>query len=140
MINERSNGVIIFIKEKEINYLLLHYESGHWDFVKGNVEKDETEKDTIIRETKEETGIQDLKFIPGFKENMHFFYKRGDLVSKSVTYLLAETKTKKVTISHEHIGYKWLNYDEALKQITFKSSKEILKKANEMLNNSLLNY
>ena len=141
MINERSCGAVIFIKEKEIKYLLLHYGLGHWEFVQGKIEDNENDKETIIRETKEEVNIEDLKFIPGFKEKIQFFYKKDkELVKKEVIYYLAETKTKKVKLSFEHINYKWLNYEEALKQLTFKNSKEILKKAHEMLTSSLLNY
>ena len=141
MINEKSAGAVIFIREKEIKYLLLHYGLGHWDFVKGNIEDKEDDKETIIREIEEETNIKDLKFIPNFREKIQFFFKRkGELVKKEVIYYLAETKTTKVKLSFEHIGYKWLNYKDALKQLTFKTSKEILKKANSMLKNSLLNY
>jgi len=141
MINEKSSGAIIFIKDKEIKYLLLHYGLGHWEFVKGKIENNENDKETIIRETKEEVNIEDLKFIPGFKEKIQFFYKKDkELVKKEVIYYLAETKTKEIKLSFEHIDYKWLNYEESLKQLTFKNSKEILKKAHEMLTSSLLNY
>ncbi len=140
MISERSAGAIIFIREKEIKYILLHYESGHWDFVKGHIEENEDEKETVTREAKEEVGIKDLKFIPNFKEKIQFFYRRDDLIEKEVIYYLAETKTKKVKLSYEHIGYEWLNYKEALKQLTFKDSRTILKKAHKMLTSSLLSY
>ena len=44
MLTEKSCGAVIFRMEGKIRkYLLLHYESGHWDFVKGNVEKGEEE-------------------------------------------------------------------------------------------------
>jgi len=46
---------------------------------------------------------------------------------------LAEAETEEVKISPEHIGYKWLPYDEALIQLTFKNAKEILKKADNFL-------
>ena len=141
MINERSAGAIIFIRDKEIKYLLLHYGLGHWEFVKGNIEENEDIKNTVTRETEEETGIKDLKFISNFKEKIQFFYKRdNNLVKKEVIYYLAETKTEDIKLSFEHIGYKWLTYEEALKQLTFKNSKEILKKVHNMLTNSLLNY
>ena len=69
---EKSAGAIIFRKEKgKIYYLVLHYppdkrissSRGHWDYVKGHIEKDEVIEDTIRREAKEETGIEDLKFV-----------------------------------------------------------------------------
>ena len=45
MIEERSAGVILFNKTEGIQFLILKYPSGHWDFVKGNIEEGEKEKD-----------------------------------------------------------------------------------------------
>jgi len=132
---ERSAGAIIFRKEAGKNfYLLLHYQSGHWDFPKGNIEKGEKLEETVKREIKEETGLEDIKFIPGFKESIKYFYKlKGKNIFKIVTFFLVETKNNEVKISWEHIGYKWLPYEKAIAQLTFKNAKEILKKANQFL-------
>jgi hypothetical protein len=56
-------------------YLLLHYEAGHWDFAKGHIEKGEKTEDTVRRETKEEAGINDLRFMPGFKETIRYWMR-----------------------------------------------------------------
>lgn len=137
---EISAGAIVLRKNKEINYLLLHYEAGHWDFPKGNVEKNEDEKDTVRREIKEETGIENIEFIDGFKEKINYFYKRDNqTIFKQVIFYLVKTKEKKVKISYEHIGYKWFDYDNALKQITYKNSKAILEKAHKFLNSKFVN-
>ncbi len=135
MFSEKSCGAVVFLKNKEkVNYLLLHYEAGHWDFVKGNVEPNETEKDTVVRELKEETGIDDPCFIEGFKEKVQYFYRRqGTTVHKEVVFYLIETQTEKVKLSYEHIGYVWLGYHAALEKVTFKNAKDILQKANEFL-------
>ena len=145
MPRETSAGAVVFGKEDgKIYYLLLHYGAGHWDFPKGHIEKDEKEEDTVKREVAEETGIKDIKIIEGFKEWIKYFYrktydlnedekKKAPWTFKIVTFYLAETKTKEVKISFEHIGYKWLPYKEAIEQITFKKAKEIFKKANDFL-------
>ena len=40
MIEETSAGIVLFRKEETKKlFLLLHYPSGHWDFVKGKMEK-----------------------------------------------------------------------------------------------------
>ncbi|KKP93124.1 MAG: NUDIX hydrolase [Parcubacteria group bacterium GW2011_GWA1_36_12] len=54
-------------------------------------------------------------------------------IFKLVTFFVAETKTKDIKLSPEHIGYLWLPYEEALKKITYKNSKELLKKANSYI-------
>ena len=134
MKKESSAGAVIFRKNKETKYLLLHYEAGHWDFPKGNIEANEKDEDTIKREVKEETGIKDIKIIKDFKEKLHYFYKlKGKLISKEVVFYLAETKTAKIKLSFEHVGYKWLPFKEALEKLTFKNAKDILKKADEFL-------
>ena len=130
---EKSAGAVVFRKEKGVfKYLLLHYQAGHWDFPKGNIEKGESLEETVKREIKEETGIFNLDFVPGFKKSIEYFYKlKGKNIFKIVTFFLVETKTKKVKISWEHRGYKWLPYEEALEQLTFKSAKEVLQKAHQ---------
>ena len=136
MEKEISAGAIIFIKSRKIKYLLLQYGLGHWGFVKGNIEKNEDMKQTIIREAEEETGITDLEFIDGFKERESYVYKlKGKLISKEVIYLLAKTNTEKVKLSFEHQDYKWLAFDEALKYLKFKNAIKILKKADDLLTN-----
>ena len=148
MPREKSAGAIIFRKENGINYfLLLNYmpaeqgKKGQWGFAKGHVEGNETDEETARREIKEETGIKDLKIVPGFKEIEKYFFRRNyglegearkkaPWVFKLVVFFLAETKTKDVEISSEHSGFLWLPIDEAVKKTTFKNSKKLLKEAN----------
>ena len=153
---EKSAGAVIFRKDyyppttlhippsrpkkAKIYYLLLHYPLGakapqeYWDLPKGHIEKGEKETDTVKREVEEETGLKDIEFIKGFKEWIKYFFKwKGKNILKFVTFYLAETKTKNVKISFEHLGYEWLPYQDALEKLTFKNAKEILKKANDFL-------
>lgn len=134
MPREISAGAVIFKKNKEIKYLLLNYEAGHWDFPRGAIERGEEEKETVQREVKEETGICDLEFIPGFREKIFWFYKKeGKTIYKEAIFYLAKTKTEKVKLSFEHVGFRWLSYEEAMEQLTFQNSKKILEKANQYL-------
>ena len=132
---ETSAGAVIFRKNQNENlFLLLHYPSGHWDFVKGKMELNELPKETVTRETKEETGITDLQFIDGFEETIQYdFQFEGELIHKKVIFFLAKTQTEQVTISHEHQNYSWLNFDDAKKKTTFDNAKNILSIANELL-------
>lgn len=135
VLNEKSCGAVVYLnKDSEVLYLLLHYEAGHWDFVKGNVEPNEAEKETVVRELREETGITEAKFIEGFKHRIEYYYRRqGDTVHKEVIFYLMETQTETVKISFEHIGFIWLNYKQAMEKLTFKNARELLKKANDFL-------
>ena len=139
MIEETSAGIVLFRKEgsKKL-FLLLHYPSGHWDFVKGKMEKNESTHQTAIRETKEETGIMDIKFIENFEEWIEYNFKhQGELVQKKVVFFLAETKTKEIEISHEHSGYIWLDYNSSMEKTTFDNAKTVLTKAQKLLSDTL---
>ena len=139
MIEETSAGIVIFRKEgsKKL-FLLLHYPSGHWDFVKGKMEKGESTHQTSIREAQEETGITDITFIENFEEWIEYNFKhQGELVQKKVVFFLAETKTKEIKISHEHSGYIWMDYNSSMEKTTFDNAKTVLTKAQKLLSDTL---
>lgn len=132
MVDERSAGAVVFIADGEPEYLLLNYTAGHWDFPKGNIEAGETEKQAAIREIREETGITDVEFLEGFRQIISYRYRKGRrVVLKEVVLFLGRTKTRGITISHEHIGFAWKNYDDAMKQLTFKNARNLLAAARQ---------
>ncbi len=139
MIEETSSGVVLFRKENEkILFLLLHYPSGHWDFVKGKMEKGESTHQTAIRETKEETGINDVKFLDNFEEWIQYnFQFEEELVNKKVVFFLGETKTRDVKISHEHPNFTWMDYTTAMEKTTFDNAKTVLSKSYTLLSQTL---
>lgn len=140
MSKEISYGAVIYRKEKnKILYLLLYRKARKnyiemWDFPRGLIEKGETPKEVVRREIREETGVRDLKFIKGFREKVRWFYKKeGKIIFKEATYFLAETKTKKVRLDFEHDKFRWCSFEGALKLIKFSNRKNVLKKANKLL-------
>ncbi len=135
MIIEFSVGAVVYNQNQ---FLILKYGLGHWGLVKGHKEKGEAEKETILRELKEETGIFSAKIIKGFKEKFSYHYKfKGDSFFKTVICYLIKTDTKNVTLSYEHTDYKWLSYEEAIKQVTYEGPKIIIEKANKFLSGSI---
>lgn len=134
MPREISAGVILFRRAPEPHYLLLHYESGHWDFPKGHIEVGEEAQETARRELKEETGISQVRFLKGYKQTLRYFFRqKGIGIFKIVIYFLAETEQSEIALSPEHIGFEWLSYDAALERLTFKNSRDLLVKAHEYL-------
>ncbi|MGI0008185.1 MAG: bis(5'-nucleosyl)-tetraphosphatase [Nitrosopumilaceae archaeon] len=134
MIEERSAGAVLFNETDSGKiFLLLNYPSGHWDFVKGNIEDKETLQQTAVREIREETGITDVEFIDGFEDKIEYHYQRdGDLVHKEVVFFLAKTKTIDVKISHEHLGFVWHSFDDAIKKLTYKNAKSVMNKIKKL--------
>jgi 8-oxo-dGTP pyrophosphatase MutT (NUDIX family) len=104
------------------------------------LERGETEKEAALREIKEETGLDDLNFIEGFKEKVGYetVSKRppfeGERIEKYVTYFLYETKKQDIIVDGREIGdYTFLPLDEAEEQVKFRNLNNILRKAYDFL-------
>jgi len=137
MPKEKSTGAVIFRRENRRVFFLVvhcHFKGDYWDLVRGKIEKGETEEETAKREIREETGIEVDKFIEGFKETASWFYRWKDQnVYKEAVYFLFETSRKEINLSEEHLEYDWLEYADALERLTYENSKNVIKKANELL-------
>jgi bis(5'-nucleosidyl)-tetraphosphatase len=133
--HEHSAGAVIFRRENgQVLYLILHYEEGHWGCAKGHTENTETVEQTARREIREETGLTDLTFMPGFVElNQYSFMSQGQIIDKTVTMLLADSAGSHITLSDEHLGSEWLPFEAALERITYPNEKELFKKAHQNL-------
>ena len=136
MKEEVSAGIILFNDNKSRKFLLLNYPSKHWDFVKGKMENGETTHETALRETKEETGISDVEFLDGFEEEIEYYFRAENQdIHKKVIFFLGKTKTLDIILSHEHLDFIWLDYDNALNKITYDNAKNLLKKSKKFLDN-----
>ena len=138
MIRETSAGAVLLCNTSGKNeFLLLNYPQGHWDFVKGKMEVNETPQETVRREMKEETGISNFQLVDGFEEYVRYNFRfNNEVIHKKVVFFLAKTDEKKITLSHEHNDFVWLEYNDALEKTTFRNAKNVLSKANEFLLNT----
>ena len=102
-----------------------------WGFPKGHLDKNEFDLAAAKRETAEEAGITKIKQIDDFKAESKYYLRnsKGELISKTVTWFLGETKQKAVKVSWEHAGFEWLAYKQAIERLTYRQDKIILKKA-----------
>ena len=127
---EKSAGAVVYRKAGDRRLFLLLQNAGRWDFPKGRAEEGESELQTGVREVEEETGIKDLKVVPGFRKVIEYFYRRdGKNIHKQVVYLLGITREERVKISFEHQGFGWFLYEEALERASYENSKLTLKEA-----------
>ena len=129
---ETSCGVVL------VNYgavLLLQYPQGHWDLPKGHVEADDSDrKATMRRELAEETGIADVLVLDGFEERTEYTFRhKGKRQSKEVYWYVADTETLDVKLSHEHRGYLWLDWDQALETITHDETRSVVRLAQQFV-------
>ena len=96
----------------------------------------ESDKDAAFREVREETGIYNIELDDHFKEeNKYIFDKGGKKILKTAIFYLGETDQEDIFLSEEHQNFRWLPFNLAYKTITHDSTKEILNKAEDYLNN-----
>jgi bis(5'-nucleosidyl)-tetraphosphatase len=138
MNKEFSYGAIVFRREGYVTkYLMVYSERNKiWEFPKGHVENGETEREAALREVREETGISNLKFIDGFREEDVYTaesnrgpYKGQDIEKHSIYYLCETQAVNIVVDAGEITDYKWVARHEALPLLAFDSLKQLLNKA-----------
>ncbi|MCX8163273.1 MAG: NUDIX domain-containing protein [Candidatus Micrarchaeota archaeon] len=130
---EQSRGFILFREEGNSYYfLILHYKAGHWDFPRGHIQEGENELEAAIRELKEETNIADVEVLDGFSYSYEYDFSNNQK-HKKVVLFLAKTNQKDVKLSSEHTGWRWENFENTLKLLTYPHPKIALKKAMEFL-------
>jgi bis(5'-nucleosidyl)-tetraphosphatase len=139
MKKEHSGGIIVYTESlvhghSEPMYLLLNYRKGHWGFPKGKLEGNETYLQAAERELKEETNLE-AEVHPGFEQSIMYFFKnqQGELIEKDVTFFVAKAKGRNVILSPEHLYYKWLPFKEALRELTYSNTKQILSLADQFI-------
>lgn len=127
---EKSCGAVIFYRNKQNNtkVLLVKNSNGrYWSFPKGHIENDENERETAMREIKEETGL-DVTLAKGFREISE--YCPFGKIRKRVVFFLAQAFTDNVKIQEEEIdSYIWVDLQQARKLCTYDNDLRIIEKA-----------
>lgn len=128
MIKIESFGVIPLIQEEgEWKVLLiLHKEGSHWSFPKGKADPGETAQASAIRELKEETGLDVVKFLtekPYVEQ--YQFRSKFDTIQKTVHYFPAIVSGTLALQEEEIRDARWLPLSEAIDRLTFKEAKNI---------------
>lgn len=129
-----AGGVVYKIENDNVKILLISTKDGKvWTLPKGIVEQNEDSEKTALREIKEETGV-DVKIVDELGETSYWFIMEGEKYFKTVKYFLAEYKGGQINPDWEVSSAQWFDIQEALKKLTYKSDKEILRKAIEKIN------
>lgn len=133
---EKSCGALIFYRNKQgVRVLLVKNHNGrYWSFPKGHMELNETEKETAIREIKEETNL-DVKIIDGFRE-VSDYCPFGN-IKKRVVFFLAQAFTDDVIDQPEEIdSHIWVDIQQARKNCTYENDLRVIDKAELLINQS----
>lgn len=124
MIKEKSCGIVVFDNNK---VLLIKHNGGHISFPKGHVENNETEKETAIREVKEETGIE-AKILSDKTFTNTYSPKEGYM--KDVYYFIGKKIGGELKPQLEEVSIcDFFDIDDALNTLTYEIDKNILKNA-----------
>ena len=139
---EKSCGTVLFTKKDgEVYYLLIKSTnmSGRSTvgFPKGHVEEGESETETALRETWEETSIR-AEIVGDFRREVNYTFGRGR--KKTVIYFLARFsgQTPKHNPGFEVRKHYLLPLDQACEALTFENTKTILREAEEYIRNNNL--
>ena len=117
MKKEKSCGVIVINKDKQI--LLVKHQAGHYGFPKGHVESGETEIETAIRETKEETNI-DVSIIGKYRFVISYDTKYNTY--KDVVYFIGYPTTHKIIPELVEVSeVKWVDYKQVSSLLQFQN-------------------
>lgn len=108
-----------------------------WQLPKGIVDPGESPQVTAVREVREEAGVEAdlIKLI----ETIEYWYrsvKYGKPIRyhKFVHFYLLEYKSGDVANhDHEVEESRWVSFDEALRLLDFKSERDVVEKAREMI-------
>ena len=111
-----------------IEYLLLtNRERQEAGFPKGHVEDGESELESALRETAEETGLAELAVHPHFRFEMRYpAARKGKVHDKTVVYFAAHLLGGEVVLSEEHSHFEWLPLADAVAAIPFANLKAAL--------------
>ncbi len=101
----KHKGKVLILKKssKDYNY------PNRWSFCSGYVKEFEAAEDSVLREIKEETGLN-AKIIKKGK-----LFQKNDKKNKKrwvIMPFLCEVKSRKVKLDHENIDFVWINYKE----------------------------
>ena len=133
-VTEKSCGTVLYtVKDGVVLYLLIQSaDGGICGFPKGHMEAGETEEETALRETWEETSVR-AELVGGFRKEIAYRLKNGN--SKTVVFFLGTFRDQEPRHNEgfETLNYLLLPYGDACRKLTFRNTRRVLKSADRFL-------
>ena len=134
---EVSAGGIVFrrIPGEAPRYLLIRDSYNNWGFPKGHLEGDESPAEAALRETAEETGLQQLSLQGPIRVIDWHFRFRGRHIHKYCHFFLFESPEGEVCpqVDEGITACQWRPLPEALEILSYDNARGVLKRAGEMV-------
>ena len=124
--------------EQDGAYLMLHrvkkeddLNHDKWIGIGGKFEENESPEDCVLREVREETGLE-VRLQSGFRQMVEYFPKPN--VKKQVVYFLGEAKSSRVKKQEEEISrIIWTDIRRAWRIVAFENDKNLIWMAHKRL-------
>lgn len=135
-----AGGVAFRSNKTEIEIAIVAVKpSLRWQLPKGLIDEGETEQQAALREVREEAGIEcaALEKIEAV-EYWYFATRKGERVRyhKFVHFFLMKyVSGTPENHDHEIAEARWVSPDKAIEMLAFKSEKEVVKKASDLIAN-----
>src|SRR3954451_20266703 len=134
---EVSAGGIVFRRThgEGPRYLLIRDSYNNWGFPKGHLEGEESPAEAALRETAEETGLQQLVMHGPIRVIDWHFRFRGRHIHKYCHFFLFESPQGEVCpqVDEGITACQWRPLDEALEVLSYDNARGVLKRAGEMV-------
>lgn len=121
------------------NFVVLLYDHKRRYYVQphGHLEKGEIFKETALRETREETGYINLRYVKKLGQHQYHFISANRVIYKKVHIYLVELvnlkKGKKARYLNEHFSNRFFSFSEAIRKARWEEDKKFIRRAQQHL-------
>jgi bis(5'-nucleosidyl)-tetraphosphatase len=118
---QKSGAIILSAKNKANIAILYRGLLNDWSFPKGHVEQGENSIETMIREIKEETGldVDIIKELPN-----HFYSNKSERNISTSMFLVISKDDSKIKIENEKDEIEWIPYEDVAEKLSYENLKE----------------
>lgn len=131
-----AGGVVFRRKDKKIEVLVIKDSYGKLAFPKGHIEKGETKEQAALRETLEETNLEELKPIKELGTISFWYTFEGQRIHKTIHFFLFELLDSDIepTPQWEIQGGEWVLLEKLQALEIYKDLKPIINKTVKSIN------
>ena len=133
---EVSAGGIVFRRDPDgtARFLLIKDSYQHWGFPKGHLEDGESPAAAAMRETREETGLEQLLVQGPIRIIDWHFRFRGRYIHKFCHFFLFESPDGECTpqVAEGITAVRWETVDKALEVLSYDNARGVLRRGAEM--------